>query len=406
MNTSPVEEALRQVVPHEGDDEGIMSAMCGSVKFSQQPFGSDIHRIDGRQMDLNVLIMAKNEYMAYMVSILMRGLTEGLIAQHEAAISQSPNYVSEIDTYQRVLRQTKLWNSTIISKETDRILGGNRSIFPNLLAAIYVSQVKILASVRINKGASTVQITIPSNESFIHAVYIECARILFNNPLLIYIGKNLSPQKVCERNTNLRQVVSDGIWEAVRTMLPVKDILFEYLNGTMLQNTVFSMGDDFEAYMKSPYVSSVPRITEAPAEQPPQAPPAYDPLPPAPPAYDPPAYAPPAYAPPAYDPPAPADSLPDGDAFADLNIDADDPLQRIRVPPPPPPGRPRSSAREDPPEWPTRRPDPSVSEFKGGNGGDDGSGSEIPSDLDCSSSDDDGDEFSDDSAETEDDFAE
>lgn len=369
--------AIRDIVPQDQDDEGVLSAMRGSVSFAQRPFGSDIHRIDGNKLDINALMMAKAEYVAYMVSILSRGIREGLIAQHETALEQSPGYTAEIDTYQRVLRQTKLWNSTIIGKEADRVLGDNRKIFPNLLAAIYVSQVKILASVKINKGSSTVQITIPSNESFIHAIYIECARILFNNPLLIYIGRNLSPQKVCERNTNLDKVVLDGITEAIRVMLPVRDILYEYLNGTMLQNTVFSMGDDFEAFMQSPYSS---RIAAEPAPLPP-------PPPPPPQFFEPPAPVPPP--PPAFhsfDPPEPSPPITDTHRGLSHDLDSeageqpfDDPIERIHVPAPPHPSKPRPPA-EDVASLISRRPDPGVSAFKAPSS--DGSGSEIVSDLD------------------------
>lgn len=254
--------------PMEDEDTTFLDGKRGSVTLASQPFATDVHRVDGRSLDLQTLLLAKQEFLDHMRSILMKGIKEGLVSQHETAVSQSPSYAAEIDTYQRVLRQTKLWNQDIIVRETDRVLGDNKSLFPNLLAALYISQVKLMASVRVTKGPCTVQINVPSSESFIHRVYVECARILFSNPLLIYVGRNMSPQKICERNTNLSKVVNDGVLEAVRFMLPVKDIMSEYLNCSNLHSSVLSMGDDFEAYMKSPYES---RYIEAPPAQIPMA---------------------------------------------------------------------------------------------------------------------------------------
>lgn len=363
--------ALKDIV-QDPDDASAMVGQMGSVRFSPEPFGKDIHRIDGRQLDLQALIMAKTEYMNYLVSILSKGIREGLIAQHETSIDQSSSYATEIDTYQRVLRQTKLWNTHIIAKETERVLGSNKGIFPNLLAAIYVSQVKILASVKVTKGSSTVQITIPSSESFVHAVYIECARILFNNPLLIYIGKNHSPQKVCERNANVDKVVTDGVNEAVRIMLPVKDILYEYLNGTMLQNAIFSMGDDFEAYMKVPYQPQITEEEHRPYEEPERMEVPIDEV--------------------------PQHRLPELAPMPE-SVPEPDPLESIHVPAPEPPvPKPKMISEFDMSKF--TGPSPKREEFK--DASDDGSGSEIPSDSDSSSDDSDTDGGEDD----DDDFAE
>jgi hypothetical protein len=349
----------------EDDDTSFLDGRRGSVRLATHPVGEEVHRVDGRQLDLQTLLLAKQEFQDHMRSILLRGVKEGLVSQHETAMSQSPSYAAEIDTYQRVLRQTKLWNQDIISRETNRVLGDNKNLFPNLLAALYISQVKLMASVRVTKGPCTVQINVPSSESFLHRVYIECARILFQNPLLIYVGKNMSPSKLCERNVNLDRVVADGITEAVRYMLPVKDIMSEYLNSTMLQSSVLSMGDDFEAYMKSPYESRFVEHTPTIPSVDPFHPSMYqslpvvsqfNPPPPLPPPPPPPAPAP---------PPPPPTTLPSIPGMPSWNPASgfDDPDTKV-------------VSRDDYTKFDARAPNPLVSRFE--DRSDDGSGSEIP----------------------------
>lgn len=116
-------------------------------------------------------------------------------------------------------------------------------MFPNLIALIYVAKVKIMASVRVTKGTSYVALSTPSPEAFVHQVYIECAHILYENPTLCHLPNN-DVRLHFQRNDVLQDVVRRGAEEALSIMLPVKDILSEYLNNTMLENSVFSMGDE------------------------------------------------------------------------------------------------------------------------------------------------------------------
>jgi hypothetical protein len=217
----------------------------GSVRFMSGPDGkhSKVQRIDAKDLDLNLLVMAKQEYTSFLHSILRDKVKGGLLTQYHTAVEESPSPLLIIKTYQKILKETPLWNQNIVKKETERILGDYRAMFPNLIALIYVAKVKIMASVWVTKGTSYVALSIPSPEAFIHQVYIECAHVLYNNPFLCHLPSS-DVHLHFQRNDVLQDVVRRGTEEALSIMLPVKDILSEYLNNTMLENSVFSMGEE------------------------------------------------------------------------------------------------------------------------------------------------------------------
>lgn len=219
----------------------------GSVRFMKGPDGKHAHvqRIDAKDLDLNLLVMARQEYTTFLHSILKDKVKAGLLTQYNTAVEESPSPIMIIKTYQKILKETPLWNQNIVRRETERVLGEYRLMFPNLIALIYVAKVKIMASVRVTKGTSYVALSIPSPESFVHQVYIECAHILYENPTLCHLSSS-DVRKHFERNDVLQDVVRRGTEEALSIMLPVKDILSEYLNNSMLENSVFSMGEGVE----------------------------------------------------------------------------------------------------------------------------------------------------------------
>jgi len=85
------------------------------------------------------------------------------------------------------------------------------------------------------KFYETIKIT-----DFIHKVYIECARELWNNPYLMYHTYPALELKRNQRDTI--HLIKDAIKEGIRKLLPVKEILELYLGEkleTNLQNDQF-----------------------------------------------------------------------------------------------------------------------------------------------------------------------
>jgi len=135
-------------------------------------------------------------------------------------ISQGKNTTR---VFQELLRDVKTWNSSISNKNTEAIIKSN-SLFPSLLAAVFVIQVKILSSIRIDKKQKKICIKLPANDVFVQRCYENCARNLYDDPLII--TENTTDEI---RKKELFNRFSIEIAEVIDTLVPTAEILNTYL---------------------------------------------------------------------------------------------------------------------------------------------------------------------------------
>ena len=86
-----------------------------------------------------------------------------------------------IHNFQLLLKEVPHWNSHIITNECERI----KKVcdwMHDLVTAVFVTNVKILTSVKIVNKSKQFKLKMPNFDTFIHAVYIETARFFFHNP--------------------------------------------------------------------------------------------------------------------------------------------------------------------------------------------------------------------------------
>ena len=69
--------------------------------------------------------------------------------------------------------------------ETDRIIEESKCDYlDDLLTAVFISHTKILMSISVNTS-DKINLTVPKLSNFIHRCYINIARNLWKNPLLL-----------------------------------------------------------------------------------------------------------------------------------------------------------------------------------------------------------------------------
>ena len=133
--------------------------------------------------------------------------------------------------FQYVLRDIKLWNQDIIDEETNRILSETKCDYIDyLLKAVFITNTKILTSVNIynENNNKQIEVSIPNLSHFVHKCYQESAKKIFLNPSLF--DDSLSAK---ERQQNLREtipIINSSIDEAIRELLPMKQLLLQYLD--------------------------------------------------------------------------------------------------------------------------------------------------------------------------------
>ena len=177
----------------------------------------------------SVYAEAKGEYSRQLCQFLVPAIHKYFLEILEHAKELEPEAKKQLLQFQTLLEGVSEWNVDKVQRETQRILISTQCDYiEELLTAVFIAHTKVLSSIRLTNKQKKLQITIPKLEHFLHRTLTECARHLWTNTFLF--SSSYSP---LERQKNMRQVeglISEGVLQGVRTMLPVKSILKEYLS--------------------------------------------------------------------------------------------------------------------------------------------------------------------------------
>ena len=187
----------------------------------------------------NFLVETKNEYTIQLTNILTPLIYEGIQSIYSEAQQVSTND-NIFKNFQIFLKRIPKWNNELISRETVRILNNSKSY--SWLHDLIKATLKAYIIVLTHNPNNTSQIKVDPKlyqdikiDDFIHKIYIECARELWNNPYLLFHEYPPIELKRNQRDTIV--LIKDCIKEAIRKLLPVQHILQLYL------------GDDVEKYV-------------------------------------------------------------------------------------------------------------------------------------------------------------
>ena len=131
--------------------------------------------------------------------------------------------------FQTECEEVSRWNQDRIHDEVRVLLEKSGCDYmEELMTAVFVAHTKVLTAVRLSTKQKKLSITVPKLDHFLHRVFRECARSFWKAPFLFMSGDS----GVVERQKNLLQIeglASEAITTAVRGLLPVKQILHDYL---------------------------------------------------------------------------------------------------------------------------------------------------------------------------------
>ena len=215
--------------------------------------------------NLSVLVDAKQEYTEQLIRLMAPIMIEVFHTMFQEATSASKNR-KVLQMFQKYLKEVPNWSNAMSKSHTDKI--ANRcSFFSDLLAAVFVSNVKILSAVRLQTGTKKLSLKIPSNEVFVQTVYNNAAKDLYNDP---YVFNEV--QSEYARDRELTERFSRVIELTVKELIPVQDILSTYMSQASNRDE-FDVedhepvdDDDIEGEVENP------EETEEQLEEPPQGP--------------------------------------------------------------------------------------------------------------------------------------
>lgn len=170
--------------------------------------------------NVNVMVEAKKEYTAQLCNIMCPFMIETFVTMYNEAENLSKGKKVLLQ-FQRLLKEVPNWNNHMVSEHNDR-MNNNCSWFNDLLAAVFVSNVKILSSVRLRAQNAKISVKLPTNERFIHACYINAAKDLYKDPYMF------TEEDEFEEALTKRFIAV--IMTTVQEMIPVQEILKTYIS--------------------------------------------------------------------------------------------------------------------------------------------------------------------------------
>lgn len=173
---------------------------------------------------MDVLAEAERKYMSKLSGAMIPVMIDAFFDLYAEAKKQSQGRKTLLQ-YQALLVEVKNWNNVMMKQHTDTIIK-TCSMFPNLLAAVFVISVKIMSAVRISNESKKLNIKLPTNDVFVHSCYIAAAKNIYEDPYVI-----IDDIKDSEKRSQLHVRFSKVIREIIEDFIPVQQILETYIPG-------------------------------------------------------------------------------------------------------------------------------------------------------------------------------
>jgi hypothetical protein len=175
-------------------------------------------------LNVNVLVAAKEEYTKQMITCLTPIIYAGLNNIYKDSQKMNIRRPVSYSNFQKSLQKVPGWTSFRLSDEVERTKKSCPYLM-DLVTAIFVSHVKILACVRLKGDHKSIKIKIPSIESFLHKLYINISEKVYYAPTVIH-----------DKKEDLYSLISETVDETIRNQIPIESILTEYLSGVWDDN--------------------------------------------------------------------------------------------------------------------------------------------------------------------------
>ena len=172
---------------------------------------------------------AKSEYSHQLSLFIQPVLVKFFFSLLDQARQEEQDAKKHIWVFQNKLSQIPEWNQDKVLRETGRIQSESGCDYlEDLLTAVFIAHTKVLSSIRLNNRQKKLQISIPKIDHFLHRTLSECSRQLWSAAYLF--NDNIAAVEKQKNLEKINTIVGESILQAVRSMLPVKNILREYLS--------------------------------------------------------------------------------------------------------------------------------------------------------------------------------
>ena len=185
--------------------------------------------MDSHDSGVSVYAEAKGEYTKQLVLFIVPTFHRFFMNCLIQASEEESNQKRQLWKFQELLSQIPEWNIDKVQREVQKfVVDIQCDYLEELITAVFIAHTKVLTAIRIGNKNKRVQITIPKLEHFLHRALSECSRLLWSSAYLFH--NELSPIEKQKNHRQIEGLLHEGIGQAIRGLLPVKNILKDYLS--------------------------------------------------------------------------------------------------------------------------------------------------------------------------------
>jgi hypothetical protein len=174
---------------------------------------------------------ARSEYTKQLCNILIPSYFQfflNILDKAKAEVTKMNEPKKLLWQFQTFLNDIPDWNMEKVNTEIATLQAScGCDYMEDLLTAVFIAHTKVLTAIRVSAKQKRVQITVPKVEHFMFKVLCETSKVLWGNSFLFREGI-----MSMEKQQNYRTVeglLAEGIHQAIRAMVPVKNILKDFV---------------------------------------------------------------------------------------------------------------------------------------------------------------------------------
>jgi hypothetical protein len=173
------------------------------------------------------IVEAKQEYTKQLCNVIKPVVYETIFDIYTHVVERTNDMDNILIEFQDALKDIPRWNADVITENVDNVLL-NCTFFNDLLSVVFLSNVRILSAVRMNNsGKKKIKIVVPTNEKFIHEIFKNVAKNIYNNPYLYSIKKY--DGNVTNNISEVFELINLTIEDTIRNLLPFQNIIESYV---------------------------------------------------------------------------------------------------------------------------------------------------------------------------------
>ena len=175
---------------------------------------------------------SRNEWCSRLVSIMTPLVEEGLRSIFDEAWKicvDSDEMNKYLMTFQNLISRIPKWNEVIIEEERKRIIERSGcNYLEDLITCVHIIQLKVLTCIRVGNKQKKIDIAIPKLDPFIHRIYIQTARKVYQNVYLF--EKNIAPMAIQKNARELELIIQEAVMNTIRESVPTEAIIRAYMD--------------------------------------------------------------------------------------------------------------------------------------------------------------------------------